>query len=505
MADAYRIIDRRGNNAYAQAIQEAARSSRQRIQRNGFDRDTWRLNSPWTRLQLLSLSRWLYANVLPVRGAVNEIADIAAGNLAAQFDGEDSAWGRTAEMWMETHDRICCVSGETYSMQMLRRLIALHIIRDGDVGVLLVRLPGSGYPQFQLIPSHRIRSETSATTVVGGVYDGATIVDGVILNEFGRPIAYQVTDDQGRNPVLYSSRDLRLIYIPEFGDQVRGIPSLASSAIHWQDWDDAQRFELLAQKKAASQTFLEHNETGEAPEDAAFLLGSVEATPCSTEKGIHVEEMHGGEYRYARSGSGAKIEAISFDRPSANQQAFMSTVVRNCMYGLGWSIDFSFDPSKVGGASMRIVIEKCNRTLEKIREFALYPTSRWMDGWRIAVATQLGLVPQSEEWYKWRYQGASKLTADARYQFDVSKGEVDKGFSSVQAEAAMRGRDWESMLDQQIDYLAAVQAKCDAKGVDPSLILTPASTVSVSKTEETPTEEPEDQPKPDEDEEEDEA
>jgi capsid protein len=498
MSAPYRFIDRRGANQYAASIQEAARGTRQRTARTGYDRDTWRLNPAWGRLQLLSLSRWLYANVLPVRGAVNEIADIAAGNLAAQFDGDDSEWGRVAEIWMETHDRICCVSGETYSMQMLRRLIALHIIRDGDVGVLLVRLPESDYPQFQLIPAHRIRSETNATVVVGGVYDGATIVDGVILNEFGRPIAYQVTDDQGRNPVQYSARDLRLIYIPDYSDQVRGIPALASSAIHWQDWDDAQRFELMAQKKAASLTFLEHNETGEPPEDAATILGSPQTNACVSEALTHVEEMHGGEYRYARSLSGAKIEAITLDRPSANQQSFMATIVRNCMFGLGWSVDFSFDPSKVGGASMRIVIEKCNRTLEKIREFALYPTSRWMDGWRISVATQLGLVPSSPDWYKWRYQGASKLTADARYQFEVSKGEVDKGFSSVQAEAASRGRDWESMLDQQIDYLAAVQAKCTAKGVDPSLILTPASTVSVSKTEEVPAEEPDETPEPDE-------
>ena len=502
MSAPYRFIDRRGANQYAASIQEASRGTRQRIQRTGFDRDTWRLNPGWSRLQLLSLSRWLYANVLPARGAVNEIADIAAGNLAAQFDGDDSEWGRTAEIWMETHDRICCVSGETYSMQMLRRLIALHIIRDGDVGVLLVRLPGSDYPQFQLIPAHRIRSETSSTLVVGGVYDGATIVDGVILNEFGRPIAYQVTDDQGRNPVQYSSRDLRLIYIPDYCDQFRGIPALASSAIHWQDWDDAQKFELMAQKKAASLTFLEHNETGEAPEDASSILGGYGETPCSPQTGVHVEGMIGGEYIYAKANSGAKIEAITLDRPSANQQAFMATIVRNCMFGLGWSVDFSFDPSKVGGASMRIVIEKCNRTLEKIREFALYPTSRWMDGWRISVATQLGLVPASQEWYKWRYQGASKLTADAKYQFEVSKGEVDKGFSSVQAEAASRGRDWESMLDQQIDYLAAVQAKCAARGVDPSLILTPASTVSVSKTEEAPAEDPTETPEPEDDEEE---
>lgn len=382
MAEApFKIIDRRSVNGWIKPVHDAAVSSTQRPVLRGADRDMIRMINGETRRSLVSIARMLYANVMPVAGAIDEIADLASGHMVAQFDGpaESSEWGRLAEEWMDDHDRVCCVAGEVYSMQQLRRLIALHVLRDGDVGILLVRTPdrSNGYPQFQIIPAHRVRSDNSSKAVVGGPFDGAILIDGCILNEAGRVIGYNVTDDQGGNAIQISSVDMRLAYIPDYADQIRGYPKLATSAIDWQDWNDSKRLELIAQKIAAAHTVLVTNPEGEAT-DPSLILGGGDS--CSTETPVFAEEFFGGTVRYLKAGTGSSVTTLRADRPTANQQAFLAGIVRNCLYALGWSSDFSLDPTKVGGATARIVVAKCNRTLDKLRNSLLFPTARWMDG-----------------------------------------------------------------------------------------------------------------------------
>jgi hypothetical protein len=468
----FKINDRRGRNNGGPVLHESARGSQQRPMQTGYDRDILRLVTGSTRRNLLSIARAIYANVLPVQGALDEIATIAAGKLEAQFDGDNPDWGRLAETWLYEHDAICCVAGEAYPMHVIRKLIVLHVLRDGDVGILLVRSPNNetGYPQFQIIPAHRVRSDDTRKEITEpGEFQGKTLIDGCIVNEFGRVVGYQVTDDQGGNPVLISSYNMRMLFMPDYADQLRGYPKLATSAIHWQDWSDSRRMELIAQKIGASISIIETNPTGSAEDDPLSLGGG----ECATER-FHAEEMLSGTIRYMKAGTGSSIEALKNDRPSSNQQAFMDSIVRDCMYALGWSRDFSLDPSRVGGAPMRVVVEKCNRTLAAIRDGILFPSARWMDGWRVSVAIQLGLLPASDEWYKWRYQGQSNITADAKYAFDVSQGELSKGLTSVPIECAKRGVDYETVMDQQIAYFKSLNDKCLAAGIDPAYIFSAA-------------------------------
>jgi len=105
----------------------------------------------------------------------------------------------------------------------------------------------------------------------------------------------------------------------------------------------------------------------------------------------------------------------------------------------------------------------------------LFPSARWMDGWRVSVAIQLGLLPASDEWYKWRYQGQSNITADAKYAYDVSSGELSRGLTSVPMECAKRGVDFETVLDQQINFIAMLNEKCRAADIDPALVYSAAT------------------------------
>lgn len=453
-------------------ISQAAIGSQQRRARTGFDRDSSNLYSGTDRLLLMSMGRWLYANNSLVAGSVDDQAAIVSGELTPQFAGNDSAWGALAEQWLEDHDRLCDVRGDHYPMQTLQRLWMLHIIRDGDVGVIFTEGAG-GYPLLQTIPSHRIKGDGKAGPE--SPWNGRRIVDGVIVNEVGRPLAYRVYDDARANFQDISAVDMKLRFLPRYADQVRGFSALGCAMVDFQDIDEVRRFELVAQKLAASIVLAETNETGLPPDSAESMLGE-DTTETNPDANIAMHTMQGGEIRYFRSGTGGKLEALMADRPTPAQQSFADSIIRQAMAGMGWSIDYFLDPSKVGGASMRVVVERINRHVGMMRTQCLFPLARSVDAWRIAKAMKEQMLPWSDDWFRWRYQGAANITADAKYSAQVSEIRMERGLSSPQIEAAQIGNDWEHVMDQKIEYWVRLQAKCKEAGVDPSLIATTAKT-----------------------------
>ena len=61
---------------------------------------------------LMTLGRYLYANVPPLQNAVNTIANTAIGNsFIPQFYGADKAWGEQAESLLFEWHKICVISG----------------------------------------------------------------------------------------------------------------------------------------------------------------------------------------------------------------------------------------------------------------------------------------------------------------------------------------------------------------------------------------------------------
>lgn len=444
-------------------ISQAAIGSQQRRARTGFDRDSANLYSGTDRLLLMSMGRWLYANNSLVAGSVDDQAAIVSGELTPQFAGADSEWGALAEQWLEDHDRLCDVRGDLYPMQTLQRLWMLHIIRDGDVGVIFTEGAG-GYPLLQTIPAHRIRDNGVGTAGSDSPWNGYRIVDGVIVNDVGRPLAYRVYDDARTTYQDISAVDMKVRFLPRYADQVRGFSALGCAMVDFQDIDEVRRFELVAQKVAASIVLAETNETGLPPATAESMLGE-DSTESNPDANIAMHTMRGGEIQYFRSGTGGKLEALKADRPTPAQQQFADSIIRQAMAGMGWSIDYFLDPSKVGGAAMRVVVERINRHVGMMRSQCLFPLARSVDAWRIAKAIKEGMLPPSNDWYRWRYQGAANITADAKYAAQVSEIRMERGLSSPQIEAAQIGNDWEHVMDQQIAFAIRFREKCAEAGI----------------------------------------
>jgi hypothetical protein len=458
-APAYRINDRRSSSGYIgnnRLIEAAAPTAdRKWIPRN--DRDFHRNITTLGRKNLTDLGRWLFWNVPAVRGMAMEQADLAVGTFIPQFFGANKAWGSLAEDWLFNWHKIGDIAGPPFDYDFLLQSLVMLPFIDGDFGLLLTGTAGTGegagpvdYPMWQIIPGHRIgRWSAVEETVQGGPYDGYRVIDGVIVNEYGRAMAYRVFGES-LDPNEFtdiSANDMALVFVPLWPGQLRGLSGVATSAFNFQDAAEWDRFEMLAHKVFSSQTIVETNETGDT--DAAKALIKTPKTFDDDGNKLTLDEQTfgGGTVRYFKAGTGSKLESFMYDRPSTATQEFQERKVRDAFKGTEWDAFFSLDPQSVGGAPMRVIVEKINRTLQKLRRRAAKVCAR-LDGYAISKAIKNGELTFDADWWKFEHQGPGDITADAMYDSQVGLQETAQGFSTRKIQAAKRGEYWEE-LDAQ--------------------------------------------------------
>ena len=473
----YKFIEKRSSQGYVNnRLVRAATQTADRKVIPALDNDVHKNVSTLGRRTLMTLGRWVYSNIPIVRGALHEKAEYASSHYLAQYTGANKAWGEMAEEFLYEHGKICDVAGWPYTARTYRRNLCIAVHRDGDAGTLLTRR-ADGYPQLQCIPGHRIASRPYELTVEGGPYDGAAITDGVITNDYGAPLAYRILTG---NPFDYethtdiSARDMFLTFVPTYVGQVRGFSTLGAGMFDWQDIGEWRSAEMMAQKVNSAIALVEENEAGEPAPGSDFLVdASGGVSQPGTPTGLQYEKFDDGLIRYFKSKTGSGLKAHIAARPTPEQDAFEAKIIRSNFAGMEWSVDFSVDPTKIGGASMRVCVDKINRSIGSDQDLILDPACRRYNGYVLASvmereplnreplnrggddstiqrfndSTSLRLLPFDPQWHKWEFQGPPQLTADKKYDSDVDAQEVRIGIKSRTKAVAQRGESLSDLRD----------------------------------------------------------
>ena len=430
-------------------------SNRYRRPLRSLNKDTKQLIPTGTHQQLVSAGRWLFGNFAPVRGALLEQCTYSVQPFIPQYVGKDLDWGVRAESWLRDWHKIMDIQGRCDFEEFLY-LSLLSIKRDGDVGVMLTNTAG-GYPAVQLIPAHRIASRNQ----------DANEHNGVISNKQGRAVSYMIDGER-----KVSARDMALCFFPEWSDQGRGITPLSAVTGDLQDIKELREYELNAQKAASSIALVEHNEDGYADDSEAFIDQTIDDGNLTTT----LETLEGGAIRYFRAGSGSKIEVLDRNRPGANAQDFENTILRSAFQALEWPFDLSLDPTKIGGAVVRLVTAKAQRTVEKNQRLVRKIAKR-IDGYALAKAMKLGLLPQPKggDWYSWHYQGPRKISVDGGRDAAAGREDYKLGLTTLQELYADRGLHWEDEVEKRITEQRFVLDLAEKHGIDPNRVqlLTP--------------------------------
>lgn len=495
----YRFIDKRvGANAYSSnlLIPSATQGpDRENIPRLDFD--FHRNVSAIGRRTLLSAGRRLYAGNDIVRGAITDIATFAVSIFEPQFNGHDIEWGKIAEDWLRDSEGWMDLRGPPFTRAVNLRNLIIAVLRDGDIGYILTE-DDRGNGRIQWVASHRIGpwNVYAQSIVQGGLWDGARLIDGVIVDDYGAPMAYRVMGENPWETNIYtdiSANSMGLCFLPEYPDQLRGNSTIGSGLFKWQDKQESDYMERLAQKAAAAVWLIETNPTGEIdPTRALVVAGTGTDNPGQSDLTANpdlnqnakslVQEVYGGGARYLKANTGSKLEAFSYNRPGSDTQNFQQRQAREALVGMGWSYDLAVDPSKIGGAALRFIIDRANRIIGALQDLVVMPTCKRIDGYRVAKAIKAGRLPASDDWWRWEYQGPSALTADAKYDSDIDLQENRAGFRTMRDITVKRGSGhWMDVQDQLIAEEKRLQEQCAAAGVDPERIALKTPNGSPSK------------------------
>lgn len=411
-------------------------------------------NHSW--LNLLQSGRYLFANTPLLRGALLEQASYSFP-LTAQYIGKDKDWGRIAEEWLYSWKQIQNVRGLSYDCHTTSRIRLLGRKVDGDIATLLTRDEGTDYPKIQLIRAHRIADPRKESwrlkegRIVSGEYAGKLCQNGVVLSDYGGPLAYHVTGEKPDDDQFVSAANMFLTYRPEVADQSRGMSELVASVLSFSDIKRLREYEMRAQQIQASFAVTENNEEGEPPPgmDALEAPASTD-DPSGTATGLNFRTMDGGLISYFRSGSGSGIELNRPNRPGPDCQAFEDRIVRGALYGIEWDADFAVALKEPGGAWARTTLQKVNRAIKNnqcIEERAQYRED--MYGLSVAMEKKLIPKPKGGDWYTWNYHGPARLTADSGNEENAKREALKMGIMTKQEYAAEKGNWWEDVSAQR--------------------------------------------------------
>jgi capsid protein len=448
---------------------ESATQNTDRKQLDLLDNDTHRNVSSLGRRTLMTMGRHLYTNCSFIRGAIDEILRFSLSSFEPQFMGANKEWGKKAKQWLEDNDQFVDIRGSQFSFDVDRRLIGLSYFIDGEIGIILTE-DGLKNGRIQLIPSHRIGSKRNETSVEGGIYDGARIVDGVIVDEYGAPLAYRVYAEDAwisKDYTDVSVNDMHLAYIPDWPDQLRGFSRLAWSFFECEDVREARLFDLIAGKIAASYAIVEHTETGVLDRTKKVFQAGETAADSTTgsAQSIPKKLVQPGTILTVKAGANQKIEIPTSDRPSANMMEFQSEIIRSVLAGEGWSYELSHNAAGVNGGALRVVVERANARCEEIQTLLACPAIKRIDNFRLAKAIKNDFLPPDPEFMRWRYHGPAEITPDKKYDSQVSIAEMAAGLTSPQREAAKRNAVLDEVHDECVEAALQLQTKMENAGV----------------------------------------
>jgi len=358
------------------------------------------------RQTLASHARRIYINLGPIKNAVAQRAMYAVGRAwLPEFKGTDSAFGALAKQWLtDIFYKIGDVRGGMHDFQSNIFLWSKTIDVDGESFVLLTETP-TGFPQYQSIASHRIRTPHGAKD--GQPLRGGMLQDGVIYWASGAPKEYAYCDTSGNLIEWLSSSVCFPLFEPEWQMQGRGISGLAHCINDMRDVIQSNEWERLAMMQMSSISMVEYNEHGGPdPDDPNSYL-----TKDDQDRGMTVQSLDGGTVRYFKSNSGGKIEVLQNTRPGTAILDYHDRLMKAAYAGLSWPFAF-YEGAKVGGGTaQRTEIAMAQRSVEDRQELLRYAVNRVI-GYAISKAIKRGDLPTSADWYKWSFSLPPKLTID---------------------------------------------------------------------------------------------
>ena len=467
---------RYGSGAGSSVLYDAAMPSRARQNIGGVPQDSRRDLNRMSRTALTGKARYLYANDGFTRGAIRDKARYSVGHglrpvpqkgTKAQKKARQEYW----KQWCKVAD----VRGQ-YDFNKMQQILSISVDRDGDIGLVMVKSP-SGFPQVQMVESHRIGDPGLDGPVATG--EGTYWFDGLKLDESNRVVAYSVVtqDPFGvKTKEEIPAANFIHLFDGERADQFRGITALYHAINTLQDKKEIIDFEKKGVKMHSALAAVLKTKSNALAEDWKDSEGASEnggnANGASQSLNL-TEVLEGGEIKVI--GQNDNLELTSSNRPSPAFTGFLEFLLRDVATGLGLPYEFVWDAAKLGGTGSRLILEKAQRTFNERQDLLVQKVLNRLYFWVMSVAVKRGDLEYVEGDWDVKWQRPSEITVDAGRYAAADLADVNAGLMTKAEHYGRRGMDWSTesqQKDDEVDDLLTRAGKlADAHEVEISYVV----------------------------------
>lgn len=415
------------------------------------------------RLEMLRKSRYLEKNSGFYREFIHSMCGYAVGSgIGVQFNTDDEEYNEEGEEYIKEWACRCEITGR-FCLEEVQAIVCKALDRDGEIFIIFTR-DDDGRASIQLIESHRVGNATANV-------DG--LVDGIRYDAVGRVLSYRVIEDDG------SFRDIDAqscvhVFDPEQVSQTRGYPTMQHAINHIYD-----EMELLAMEKQAikdqsdiTRVFVKSNPS----EDAGDYPDLGEAN-YEDQTITEFKRNFGGKAMVVDQGE--KLEHLESKRPNSTFTGFLEHLRRDSSQG-AMPYEFIADPSKIGGASVRLIVAKADRIFQHRQDILINRFLRPVITYIIADAIDRGELIEVDDWNKFTFTTPCRITVDAGRQGDQERADIEFGLGTLGDSYAARGMDVRAELKRKAKETKMINDIAAEYGIDPTALYKLASGIKAT-------------------------
>ena len=320
----------------------------------------------YSRELLVRWCREMTAQLPVIKYAIDTLTNFAVGD-AYDFDyvGNNPEWGKQAKDYIHNvYYPRCCTRGKVYDFKKVVEIVSKTCLTDGDM-LKIYGQDKTGFPMFQLIPSHRIKSYKDNYIINdGGVYDNCIISDGVVYRLNGEVVGYCVENSQNlvntmagnlTDEVIFSANDSRLIGDLEFIDKARALPKVGYAVLQAMTIQELDSYLMDKLKIESLVGLIETTPDGTAPvelqntltaliENDSLVGNTLQLSP----QDHALEVTQGPDIRYIKA-MGGDIKTLSGGGVNDQTSNYMTRLEQQITATLGVPHQILFSLTEVGG------------------------------------------------------------------------------------------------------------------------------------------------------------
>ena len=429
---------------------------------------------PYDRLAMVKKCRWAERNSGLFRQIVGDMVLYSVGpdGIRPQSHAEDPEKAKRYEEYFHEKTKRLDVTNR-FSFYQCQSVLLRAMVRDGDAFAAKVR-NATGQARVQLIEAHRVADDPNVEPPAGQW-------DGVGFGPFGELRYYNVIRSDGSSRQILANAMMHVVD-HEYASGARGVPMLQHSINSIQDEMEILALEKMAVKDNSDVTRVIKKAGGTVDGDMAFELGA--STNASFD---NLSSQMGGKLIALEPGE--DFQSFNSNRPNPTFTGFLAALEKDVSMGV-LPYEFVNDPSKIGGASVRLITAKAARVFGKYQTVLIdsFCIPTW--GYIIGDGIAKGEIPDDPKWNVTSWTTPKSVTVDAGREAAQDRADVELGLMSMSELYSQRGLDFRTEMEKRAQDMKYIAALAEKYGLPIELLYKPTGiqpgALNVTPSEPTP-------------------